>query len=69
MAVTILNSPIDFESLFRFNYRPLCLYAMHYLGDVDTAEDLVQECFMKLWEKLEQGTAVDNRRALSAQLG
>lgn len=63
MAVTILNSPIDFESLFRFNYRPLCLYALHYLGDVDTAEDVVQECFMKLWEKLEQGTAVDNRRA------
>lgn len=63
MAVKILNNPIDFESLFRFNYRPLCLYALHYLGDVEAAEDVVQECFMKLWEKLEQGTAVDNRRA------
>ena len=62
MAVKILNNPIDFESLFRFNYRPLCLYALHYLGDVEAAEDVVQECFMKLWEKLEQGTAVDNRR-------
>ena len=30
---------------------------------VEAAEDVVQECFMKLWEKLEQGTAVDNRRA------
>lgn len=63
MAVKILNNPIDFESLFRFNYRPLCLYALHYLGDVEAAEDVVQECFMKLWEKLEQGTAVDNRRS------
>lgn len=63
MAVKILNNPIDFESLFRFNYRPLCLYALHYLGEVEAAEDVVQECFMKLWEKLEQGTAVDNRRA------
>ena len=63
MAVKILNNPIDFESLFRFNYRPLCLYALHYLGDVEAAEDVVQECFMKLWEKLEQGTAVDNRGA------
>lgn len=62
MAV-IHQTSFDFESLFRFNFRPLCLYALHYLGDVETAEDVVQECFMKLWEKLEEGTAVNNRRA------
>lgn len=54
---------LDFESLFEYNFRPLCLYALHYLGDTDIAEDVVQECFMKLWEKLQQGTEVDNRRA------
>ena len=51
------------EDLFRLNYRPLCLYALHYLQDADMAEDVVQECFTVLWEKLEQGTAVANRRA------
>ena len=54
---------IDIEDLFRLNYRPLCLYALHYLQDTDMAEDVVQECFTTLWEKLEQGTAVANRRA------
>ena len=63
MAANVLNSPTDFESLFRFNYRPLCLYALYYLGEVEAAEDVVQECFMKLWEKLEQGASVANRRA------
>ena len=50
MAVTVINNPYEFESLFRYNFRPLCLYALHYVGDVDIAEDIVQECFMKLWE-------------------
>lgn len=63
MTMEFNSDPKDFEALFRYNFRPLCLYALHYLGDVDASEDVVQECFMKLWEKLEQGTAVDNRRA------
>lgn len=43
-------SPI--EQVFQQYYRPLCLYAMHYLeGDVDKAEDVVQDCFVKLWQK------------------
>ena len=35
----------NFEDLFRYNYRPLCLYALHYLQDVDLAEDIVQESY------------------------
>ena len=62
MAV-IVTDRMDFEVLFKYNFRPLCLYALHYLGDVDAAEDVVQECFMKLWEKLEQGAEVRNSRA------
>ena len=34
---------INFDDLFRYNYRPLCLYALHYLQDVDLSEDIVQE--------------------------
>lgn len=39
------------DSLFKTLYRPLCLYAAHYLGgDIDTAEDIVQDCFVSLWQ-------------------
>ena len=53
----------DIEDLFRYNYRPLCMYALHYLQDTDLVEDVMQECFTTLWEKLEQGSQVANRRA------
>ena len=51
------------EDLVRLNDRPLCMFALHYLQDADLVEDVVQECFTVLWEKLEQGADVANRRA------
>ncbi len=57
------ESNINFDDLFRYNYRPLCLYALHYLGDSDLAEDVVQESYTSLWEKLQEGTKVLNRRS------
>ncbi len=36
---------------FQHYYRPLCLYATHYLHDVDEAEDVVQDCFVRLIER------------------
>ena len=44
----------NFDDLFRYNYRPLCLYALHYLQDADQAEDVVQESYAALWEKLQE---------------
>ena len=35
---------------FRTYYRPLCLYALHYLKDVEATEDVVQDCFVRLLE-------------------
>ena len=56
------ETQINFEDLFRFNYRPLCMYALHYLQDTDLAEDIVQESFTTLWEKIGQGFPIINRR-------
>ena len=36
------------DLIFQQYYRPLCLYATHYLHDIDEAEDVVQDCFVKL---------------------
>ena len=51
------------DELFRYNYRPLCLYALHYVADPVTVEDIVQDSFAALWERLQTGQAVANRRA------
>lgn len=41
-----------FDILFKRYYRPLCLYAAHYLkGDITASEDIVQDCFVKLWQQ------------------
>ena len=41
----------------------MCLYALHYLQDVDLAEDIVQESYAALWEKLQEGAHVLNRKS------
>ena len=35
---------------FQQYYRPLCLYALHYLHDLEEAEDIVQDSFVRLLE-------------------
>lgn len=51
------------EQLFRIWYRPLCLYALHYLEDLDEAEDLVQDVFCTLWKKVSEGPAPADGKA------
>lgn len=41
----------DFRLLFDQHYRPLCNYAYRIVGDMDEAEDVVQEVFVKLWSQ------------------
>ena len=40
----------EIDMVFQQYYRPLCLYALHYLHDLDEAEDVVQDCFVRLLE-------------------
>lgn len=39
------------DSVFKQYYRPLCLYALHYLHNVAEAEDVVQDCFVRMIER------------------
>lgn len=40
-----------FEQIFRHYYQPLCVYASRILLNDEEAEELVQDFFVKLWEK------------------
>ena len=42
---------MNLDKLFRDNYNALCVYALHYVDDIDIAEDIVMEQFVKLAEK------------------
>ena len=46
-----MSQSIDIEALFRAHYRALCLFALHYVGDVAVAEDVVMDCFVRLYER------------------
>jgi len=40
-----------FQALFRKYYRAMCHFANQFLADSDIAEEIVQEMFVKIWEK------------------
>ncbi|SHK95903.1 RNA polymerase sigma-70 factor, ECF subfamily [Chitinophaga jiangningensis] len=41
----------SFEDLFRENHAHCLAFAAHYTGDMHEAEEIVQQVFLKLWEK------------------
>lgn len=42
---------LAFERMFKSLFRPLCLYSAAILGNIDSAEEVVQEMFVNLWNK------------------
>lgn len=50
-----MSHNIDFRRLFSAHYRELCLFATHFTADTASAEDIVQDCFVAVWEKVRQG--------------
>ena len=49
--MTISLSVTDADEIFRRYYRPLCLYALHYLRSTEDAEDVVQDCLTDFLER------------------
>lgn len=37
--------------LFDFYYKPLCVFALKYLDSFDESEDVVQEVFVRFWDR------------------
>ncbi len=46
------------ERLFKDNWDALCIFSLHFVGDMDTAEDVVMDCFLKLSERIEHGDEI-----------
>jgi len=49
--VLVKSKDKGFELLFERYYKPLVLFAYEILEDNNAAEDIVQELFLKLWNK------------------
>jgi len=45
------GDPKAFESVFKLWYEPLVHFADEYISDLESSRNIVQNIFMKLWEK------------------
>ena len=45
------------------HYRPLCGFAVQYLKDMDVAEDLVQDLFVRIWHEREKLTITSSLKS------
>ena len=50
----ILIDEKSFKQLFNDYYGALCNFAYRFVNDMDVAEDVVQEVFVRLWQKRKQ---------------
>ena len=53
----------EFEIEFRRLYLPLGMYALRIVGDAGDAEDVVEDAFLKTWQRVEAGLEIDNFRS------
>lgn len=53
----------EFERHFNALYLPLGMYALRLVDDIDEAEDLVQDAFVKAWEMIDNGAEIANFKA------
>lgn len=63
IAYHIIMTRREFEMHFKSLYLPLGMYALRIIGDVDGAEDAVQESFIKAWLAVEEGSDIGNFRS------
>lgn len=52
-----------FEEVFHAFYSDLCNYALRFISSYEDAEEIVQQCFIKLWEKRDSADKIQSFRA------
>jgi RNA polymerase sigma factor (sigma-70 family) len=65
-----MNDPFaaEFDLLMRGHVRPLYRYAYRWTGDVDQAEDLVQETLTRLYTEMPRLRAIERLRPWAARV-
>src|SRR5687768_13492344 len=65
-----MNEPFaaEFDLLIRGHVRPLYRYAYRWTGDVDQAEDLVQETLTRLYAEMPRLRAIERLRPWAARV-
>src|SRR5690606_20285573 len=58
-----MGEPKSFDQVFVRFYAPLCQFALRYLPTEADAEDVVENIFIRLWNKAERFENVDHARA------
>lgn len=53
----------EFDIFFRRMYLPLGMYALRIIDDAQSAEDIVEDCFAKAWQMIEDGKDFDDFKA------
>lgn len=53
----------NIDLLFQQFYRPLCMYALHYLQDIAQVEDMVQDAFVTMIEQQQNGKEINSHKA------
>ncbi len=56
-------SSASFEALFEAYYRPLASFLFRMLNDAQLAQDVTQDCFVKLHLAMKSGQSLENVRA------
>lgn len=59
----MITPEANIDEIFKLYYRPLCMYIIHYVNNIDTAEDIAQDSFTAYWEKLNNGDKIENVKA------
>ncbi|MCD4737406.1 MAG: RNA polymerase sigma-70 factor [Bacteroidales bacterium] len=54
-----------FRELYELYYKRLCHFGLRYVREIETAEDIVHEVFINLWEKRE---TIDPEKSVKAYL-
>lgn len=63
VAEIVTGSQLAFRGLYEAHHRELYRYALRFLKSPELAEDVVQDAFVKIWEKRESLSSVQNLRA------
>ncbi len=61
----ISNDDAFIESLFGHYFKPLAVFAGHYIPDPNASEDIIQDVFLSLIESLYQGVNLTRRKGVS----